>query len=638
MGFNSGYAGMVTVTPDAARTAAAIYWLAGEIPRTLSLDGQQIATDAGITATLGGTLFLAPPEPVFRAAEPDRIALDLRAWGALTLSLGSVEILARNVLMTARVSAHPTLEINNGKLSAGIGDDITVATSQITSIGGGPIPDDIDRMINSADATAGLTILLRDALAGAGLMLPPVTIPYLSDPAFSSFVTLARLAYRVVDDAFVLGVDSDGPLVVTHGDPTKLTDFHVDHPLSAWVSRRLLNPILQTQQQTFADAVKKDDGTLETFAIALADGYIDVQAGVKKFGGSADIDFHLVPVLTESGIGRVWIGPVYGGAYTLVQYPASIYLAPVDIVVNVQTDAWVKFASAFGGLVTFGAVSFVIAGMTQSSRSSAVQTIADKAKIGLGDSRVFTVTLPGTTGPKVTFSADRVDFHEHGGQVETTITAAIADGAIFGPGNTALLRSAANRGLTWRVSPPQLCDPADPQLRVRWQLRRVDTNEMVFQQDAAAAGNLTVTAMIDSAALPQETGFSMSCRVYRVLGDQTEDLFNGHDDVSVSDPIDHAHPYVQWSHEVSVPQVTNYPDGTKEWLGEQTVLRTSKIHRTDFAGRCRMVEQGTFLFDKQTVTHYLDALPFPADQLVARRAQVCDYCFFGGPTRTAVKP
>lgn len=172
MGFDSGYAGMITVTPNAARTAAAIYWLAGDIPRTLSLDGQQVTTDTGITATLGGTLFLAPPEPLFRAAEPDRIALDLRAWGALTLSLGSVEILARNVLMTARVSAHPTLDINNGKLSAGIGDDITVETSQITSIGGGPIPDDIDRMINSADATAGLTTLLRDALAGAGLMLP----------------------------------------------------------------------------------------------------------------------------------------------------------------------------------------------------------------------------------------------------------------------------------------------------------------------------------------------------------------------------------------------------------------------------------------------------------------------------------
>jgi hypothetical protein len=85
-------------------------------------------------------------------------------------------------------------------------------------------------------------------------------------------------------------------------------------------------------------------------------------------------------------------------------------------------------------------------------------------------------------------------------------------------------------------------------------------------------------------------------------------------------------------------RLARYLDGTKEWLGEQTILRTSNIHRTDFAGRCRMVEHGTFLFDKQTITQYLDALPFPANQLVANRAQVCDYCFFGGPTRTAVKP
>ena len=31
---------------------------------------------------------------------------------------------------------------------------------------------------------------------------------------------------------------------------------------------------------------------------------------------------------------------------------------------------------------------------------------------------------------------------------------------------------------------------------------------------------------------------------------------------------------------------------------------------------------------------YLDQLPFPIADLMARRAEVCDYCFFGGPTRT----
>ena len=31
---------------------------------------------------------------------------------------------------------------------------------------------------------------------------------------------------------------------------------------------------------------------------------------------------------------------------------------------------------------------------------------------------------------------------------------------------------------------------------------------------------------------------------------------------------------------------------------------------------------------------YADDLPFPLEDLIANRAQVCDYCFFGGPTRT----
>ncbi len=30
---------------------------------------------------------------------------------------------------------------------------------------------------------------------------------------------------------------------------------------------------------------------------------------------------------------------------------------------------------------------------------------------------------------------------------------------------------------------------------------------------------------------------------------------------------------------------------------------------------------------------YLDALPFPRADLDAHRAEVCDYCFYGGPTK-----
>jgi hypothetical protein len=33
---------------------------------------------------------------------------------------------------------------------------------------------------------------------------------------------------------------------------------------------------------------------------------------------------------------------------------------------------------------------------------------------------------------------------------------------------------------------------------------------------------------------------------------------------------------------------------------------------------------------------YFDALPFPETQILARRAELCDYCFFGGPDKSAV--
>ena len=36
-----------------------------------------------------------------------------------------------------------------------------------------------------------------------------------------------------------------------------------------------------------------------------------------------------------------------------------------------------------------------------------------------------------------------------------------------------------------------------------------------------------------------------------------------------------------------------------------------------------------------SVIEYLDDLPFPRENLVQRRSQVCDYCFFGGPSKSA---
>ena len=34
--------------------------------------------------------------------------------------------------------------------------------------------------------------------------------------------------------------------------------------------------------------------------------------------------------------------------------------------------------------------------------------------------------------------------------------------------------------------------------------------------------------------------------------------------------------------------------------------------------------------DKELDLEHMDELPFPLEELVARRGLVCDYCFFGG--------
>jgi hypothetical protein len=89
--------------------------------------------------------------------------------------------------------------------------------------------------------------------------------------------------------------------------------------------------------------------------------------------------------------------------------------------------------------------------------------------------------------------------------------------------------------------------------------------------------------------------------------------------------------------------VTVQPDGSRTILGTKIKTRRSKLHRTAIPGRCISASHysQTWLDPNSKVNgpvfEYLDDLPFPRADLVARRGQVCDYCFFGGPTRTVPK-
>ena len=104
------------------------------------------------------------------------------------------------------------------------------------------------------------------------------------------------------------------------------------------------------------------------------------------------------------------------------------------------------------------------------------------------------------------------------------------------------------------------------------------------------------------------------------------------------DRLDRSHPYVRWSHKVKAPRrMTRTRHGQPHtfYVGSFNQERISKIHRTDLAGRCRMADR--FSTDKSTRLEYLDDLPVPRDEILAHRELFCDYCFFGGPDKSALK-
>lgn len=187
--------------------------------------------------------------------------------------------------------------------------------------------------------------------------------------------------------------------------------------------------------------------------------------------------------------------------------------------------------------------------------------------------------------------------------------------------------------VSWNVRPQAaLFHPADPLVRVAWQVRRRDTNAVVLSQDRRWAEGNAESCSLDllGGGLSSASAFTVHCRIYRPVADAVEELFSQTLELSISDTLDRTRPYVQWAHEVHCEVFETQPDGSRVRTGWHHEERRSDIHRTDVPGRCRMVARHT----SNATLQYMDALPFPHGDIVANRAQLCDYCFFGGPDKS----
>jgi hypothetical protein len=218
--------------------------------------------------------------------------------------------------------------------------------------------------------------------------------------------------------------------------------------------------------------------------------------------------------------------------------------------------------------------------------------------------------------------------------------------------------------------PTGLFSPADPTVLVSWTIIRTDTNAQLLARTSAigSPGALAVSIDHASAGLQAADGFRINCTIFRQLaGGGTEQIFNsGNVNVSIADHFDRRHPYATWSAHVkyvypgepfwnAIPAKAHVPG--RRWVKTE---RASRIHRTDWwsgGHRCLVADTSGLMGDPPrkhpTLRNegqvargiddftYLDTLPVSLAD-VARdrdlaRGVLCDYCFFGGPTKTTLR-
>ncbi len=435
-----------------------------------------------------------------------------------------------------------------------------------------------------------------------------------SDPTATTSVVVA-------DGSVIVGIDvtsesrEPGQIsesLVTRGDRSALVP--IGSGVGAVLSAVAIPLAFSEFETAFRAELAKNEATLLDFKIRPAEGALHVIGKIDVSGGSAVFSFDVVPHLLHE----------------------SVFFRAENIEVDTDFDWWVDVLNV---------LSFGLAGLIASSLSAwstwRLQDGIQRGSTGGSIRRRTIAIIPGAPGIDMSVRGLRLDSTE-GFVLQLAFALAVTGGALESPGSVDVLGSCDfSIRLPFALSvgtPP----PVDPRLRIRWSVRRCDTNEVVFVRDDKAASLLKLRLSQDEIPLATCDRFVVSVRMYRPFGAKdVMEILNASSDLRVTDIVDRSHPFVRWKHVALIDQVRVEPNGRKVLLGRPLREKQSKIHRTHLTERCSMLNSiaqplspphGETFPPKEI--EYLDGLPFPAEELAGHRREVCDYCFFGGPDKS----
>jgi hypothetical protein len=626
---HEGFAAVVGLRATALDDLARVLYHAGQIQRTLN------AASPGFLAIPALTFHnLVMDPPTFRLRRPTtphpvpgavQIGLRLRARGPVTIQAQgqAPERVDSTVQLLVLVDARATLV--SGRMRIGINaasallDEFTVTPFDGTSFTPANTAE-----LQRADLREWLGLGLQAVLAQQADLFPPFDISFLGSAATTPG---ARAFLTADDDRLLMGIDATipasgvVPAVTTTGDVTLLRDICGSSDLAMATNPAVIAASFSSIATGISSTATAQGGTLTQFSIGVVDGHLPVAGRVSHDAGHLDFSLNATPRITSGAT------------------PADrrLIVAIEDLVVSINPAWWTILAS----VATFGIGFFVIEFMSSFIRTNVINGVITQPATNMGAVQ-RTFSLPGVADPTIAMTVNRLECHDDGMLVGLTMKPEYRSAKLRGQTqiDIADLAIVHDHPVRFAVTLGHDAVPDDPYLRIRWAVHGVDGHEWLVREGRVMDIGLELALVYITLPWLAHANYKVSCRVHRTRGSASEEILNETLPLSVLDRLDRSHPYVRWIHQAMVPMVTVQPDGSRTQLGEKVVTRRSKLHRTAFPGRCKMASRYSLSWLSAPasvpgpVLEYLDDLPFPQASLASHRGEVCDYCFYGGPTKT----
>jgi len=619
---HAGFATALAMSQSALDNMLRALYFARQFNNRFSATVPSLGSDFSVTFD---NLFLEAPQIVLSPANGGKVGLRLIGWGNVTVTptdatqpsetQGShVDMLilmkAKTILIKGRLSIQFDLNFD------------ALASLSVQPFSGTTFSTKAQAYLNS-DGLRGLFSLgVYVGLSQRLKVFPPFDVSFLGAVATNAS-TKAKLV--VVEGAIVIGFDISTDAVSTSGNPTLLVNFLNGLDIAIWTNPVVVDIAFEPAIKEISDLITQKGGTLETVNLSVEEGKLGIVIGIESANGSVTIVMSAKPVLSANTLTMIF----------------------EDILVLVLPKWW-AYLLVF---LTAGVFSVILQVLIDAARGTIASSIQGSRPNINGLTQTF--TLSNVSDPKMTLRITVFEFHTEGIFAGMHLEVLFPGPRLVGPTEVAaeeLLSPQTMHPVTYVANLGLRVLPDDPALRVRWTVRVPGANVPLFVMDQIGAVKMTLASVI----LLNNPHLRVECRIYRVFGAQVTELFDDAITLTVTDRLNRSHPYVRWTHSVGVPIFKREADGSGTVLMSQVIAyyrfgypvmkmipklkwktRHSKIHRTAVPGRCRMASHYAADSPKTSLhLEYLDQLPFNPLNLANHRAEVCDYCFYGGPTGT----